>query len=120
MAARKIIRFIGRPVVRREWGRARPDVILSQGGSSVKRRSHSTGGGLVSIKGSASAGPMPGHAHHHDDFTRAFAIGIAINIAIVAIELVFGILANSMALISDAGHNMSDVLGLVVGWAGSV
>ena len=54
------------------------------------------------------------------DFTRAFAIGIAINVAIVVIELVFGLRANSMALISDAGHNLSDVLGLVVGWAGAV
>jgi cobalt-zinc-cadmium efflux system protein len=64
---------------------------------------------------------MSGHAHHHtNDFTRAFAIGIAINVGIVAIELVFGLLSNSMALISDAGHNLSDVLGLVVGWAGAV
>ena len=67
---------------------------------------------------------MAGHAHHHHDqprdFTSAFAVGIAINVAIVAIELVFGLLANSMALISDAGHNLSDVLGLVVGWAGAV
>jgi len=63
---------------------------------------------------------MAGHAHHPTDFTRAFAVGIAINVAIVGIELVFGLLANSMALISDAGHNLSDVLGLVVGWAGAV
>src|SRR5215210_5861557 len=63
---------------------------------------------------------MNGHAHHHDDFSRAFAIGIALNVAIVAVELTFGLIANSMALISDAGHNLSDVLGLVVGWAGAV
>jgi cobalt-zinc-cadmium efflux system protein len=63
---------------------------------------------------------MTGHTHHRDDFSRAFAIGIAINVGIVVIELVFGLLANSMALISDAGHNLSDVLGLVVGWAGAV
>jgi cobalt-zinc-cadmium efflux system protein len=65
---------------------------------------------------------MPGHAHHHpsDDFTRAFLLGIALNTAIVALELVFGLLAGSMALIADAGHNLSDVLGLVVGWAGTV
>src|ERR1043166_6224043 len=72
-----------------------------------------------------------GHSHHHhdrghqhdhgrDDFTRAFALGIALNVAIVMIELIFGFLANSMALIADGGHNMSDVLGLVVGWAGAV
>jgi cobalt-zinc-cadmium efflux system protein len=67
-----------------------------------------------------------GHAHHNhhdhgaDDFTQAFALGIALNIAIVMIELIFGFLGNSMALIADGGHNMSDVLGLVVGWAGAV
>src|SRR3954454_1168249 len=60
------------------------------------------------------------HGHGHDNFTRAFAIGIALNGAIVVIELIAGILANSMALIADGGHNLSDVLGLVVGWAGSV
>jgi cobalt-zinc-cadmium efflux system protein len=63
---------------------------------------------------------MSGHGHHRDDFTRAFAVGIALNVAIVAIELTYGVLGNSMALISDAGHNLSDVLGLVVGWAGAV
>src|SRR3954464_15872340 len=60
------------------------------------------------------------HGHGHDDFTRAFAIGIALNGAIVVIELIAGILANSMALIADGGHNLSDVLGLVVGGAGAV
>jgi cobalt-zinc-cadmium efflux system protein len=61
-----------------------------------------------------------GHGHGHDDFTRAFAVGIALNAAIVLVELVFGFLANSMALIADGGHNLSDMLGLVVGWAGAV
>lgn len=67
-----------------------------------------------------------GHAHHNhhdhgaDDFTQAFALGIALNIAIVVIELLYGFLGNSMALIADGGHNMSDVLGLVVGWAGAI
>ena len=60
------------------------------------------------------------HDHRPQDFTRAFALGIAINLGIVVIELIFGILGNSMALIADAGHNLSDVLGLVVGWAGAV
>ncbi len=62
----------------------------------------------------------PGHDHAPHDFTRAFALGIAINVGIVAIELIFGLLGNSMALIADAGHNLSDVLGLMVGWAGAV
>jgi cobalt-zinc-cadmium efflux system protein len=65
------------------------------------------------------------HAHNHHnhapaDFGRAFAIGIALNLGFVVIETVFGFTANSMALLSDAGHNLSDVLGLVVAWAGGV
>jgi len=64
-----------------------------------------------------------GHSHHdhdhgHRDFTRAFAIGIALNVGFVLVEIVFGFKANSMALLSDAGHNFSDVLGLGVAWAG--
>ena len=62
--------------------------------------------------------------HHHDhehnhapkDFNRAFAWGIALNIAFVAIEAIFGTLAHSLALVADAGHNLSDVLGLVLAW----
>jgi cobalt-zinc-cadmium efflux system protein len=63
-----------------------------------------------------------GHAHHHHgghDFTRAFAIGIALNVAFVIIETILGFYANSMALVADAGHNLSDVLGLIVAWAGA-
>ncbi len=65
-----------------------------------------------------------GAGHSHDchaeprDFSRAFALGIALNVAIVVIEATYGFLADSMALIADAGHNLSDVLGLVVGLAG--
>ena len=61
------------------------------------------------------------HAHHHAprDFGRAFAIGIALNLGFVIAETVFGFIANSMALLADAGHNLSDVLGLVVAWAGA-
>jgi cobalt-zinc-cadmium efflux system protein len=58
------------------------------------------------------------HAHAAASFGRAFAIGIALNLGFVLIEAVFGFYANSMALLSDAGHNLSDVLGLVVAWAG--
>ncbi len=64
-----------------------------------------------------------GHDHHHHgslDYTRAFAIGIALNLGFVAIETVYGFIANSMSLLADAGHNLSDVLGLVVAWAGAV
>ena len=67
---------------------------------------------------------MADHAHSHShgppDFGRAFAIGIGLNIGFVVIETIFGFAANSMALLSDAGHNLSDVLGLIVAWAGAM
>jgi cobalt-zinc-cadmium efflux system protein len=63
---------------------------------------------------------VSGHTHHQEDYSRAFAFGILLNVAIVLVELVYGFLANSMALIADGGHNLSDVLGLVVGWAGAI
>jgi cobalt-zinc-cadmium efflux system protein len=60
------------------------------------------------------------HAHGAVPFGGAFAAGIALNLAFVAVETVFGFTSNSISLISDAGHNLSDVLGLVVAWAGAV
>ena len=60
-----------------------------------------------------------GHAHHHpppEKMTRAFAIGIALNTLFVLVEFGFGLLADSLALIADAGHNLSDVLSLVLAW----
>lgn len=61
-----------------------------------------------------------GHHGHAVSFGRAFAIGIALNLGFVVVETVFGFTANSMALLADAGHNLSDVLGLVVAWAGGL
>ncbi len=58
-----------------------------------------------------------GHSHAPDNFGFAFAVGIALNIAFVAAELVFGYAANSLALISDAVHNFSDVIALMLAWA---
>lgn len=60
------------------------------------------------------------HSHAPKDFGRAFAIGIALNAAFVGIETVYGLIANSTALLADAGHNLSDVLGLVVAWGGAI
>jgi cobalt-zinc-cadmium efflux system protein len=57
-----------------------------------------------------------GHSHAPASFGRAFAIGIALNTAYVAAEAVWGVWANSLALLADAGHNFSDVLGLAVAW----
>lgn len=58
-----------------------------------------------------------GHSHAPADFGRAFAIGIVLNVGFVILEATYGFLANSVALLADAGHNLSDVLGLVIAWA---
>jgi cobalt-zinc-cadmium efflux system protein len=63
-----------------------------------------------------------GHDNHHHDtstFNRAFAVGIVLNIAFVAIEAFYGWRVNSLALLADAGHNLSDVAGLVLAWGGT-
>jgi cobalt-zinc-cadmium efflux system protein len=62
-----------------------------------------------------------GHDHHAPaNFGRAFGIGISLNILYVAAQVVFGLLAHSLALLADAGHNLSDVLGLLMAWYASV
>ncbi len=70
------------------------------------------------------------HHHAHDDahghgrpssgHGAAFAIGIALNLAFVALEAVYGLISGSLALIADAGHNLSDVFGLVIAWGATV
>lgn len=60
------------------------------------------------------------HAHAPTSFGRAFALGAALNIGFVVVEAVFGILSNSTALLADAGHNLSDVFGLLVAWGASL
>jgi cobalt-zinc-cadmium efflux system protein len=60
--------------------------------------------------------PDHGHSHAPADFGRAFAIGTALNLGYVGVQVVFGILAHSLALLADAGHNMGDVLGLLLAW----
>lgn len=63
-----------------------------------------------------------GHAHAHapENFDRAFAIGIGLNIAFVAVEAWVGWKVDSLALLADAGHNLSDVAGLVLAWGGAL
>jgi cobalt-zinc-cadmium efflux system protein len=63
-----------------------------------------------------------GHLHVHapKSFGFAFALGAALNIAFVVVEAAFGILSNSTALLADAGHNLSDVIGLLVAWGAAV
>ena len=60
------------------------------------------------------------HVHAPASFGKAFAIGISLNIALVVAEAVYGYIGNSTALLADAGHNLSDVLGLVVAWGASI
>jgi cobalt-zinc-cadmium efflux system protein len=57
-----------------------------------------------------------GHGHAPASFGRAFLIGIILNTGFVLIEASYGFVSHSMALLADAGHNLSDVLGLVVAW----
>jgi len=61
-----------------------------------------------------------GHSHAPANFNKAFAIGIALNIGFVLIEAFYGWRINSLALLADAGHNLSDVAGLVLAWGGAL
>jgi len=62
-------------------------------------------------------GRSHGHNHSHtNNYNKAFSVGIGLNIAFVAVEVFYGLIANSSALLADAGHNASDVLGLVFAW----
>ena len=59
------------------------------------------------------------HTHQHDmNYDRAFAIGIALNVLFVILEVYYGWQVDSLALLSDAGHNLSDVFGLLIAWGG--
>ncbi len=58
-----------------------------------------------------------GHRHRPPhDAGRAFAIGVALNLAFLALEATAGLFAHSLALLADAGHNLGDVLGLLLAW----
>jgi cobalt-zinc-cadmium efflux system protein len=58
------------------------------------------------------------HTHDHGsmDYNSAFAVGVALNVGFVIVEAAYGIMAGSLALLADAGHNLSDVLGLLLAW----
>ncbi|BAZ41065.1 cation diffusion facilitator family transporter [Calothrix sp. NIES-4101] len=57
------------------------------------------------------------HNHHHTPtYNRAFLLGIGMNVGFVCVEAIFGFLTNSVALLADASHNLSDVFGLVLAW----
>jgi len=57
-----------------------------------------------------------GHSRAPANYNRAFAIGVALNVVYIVVEATYGILADSLALLADAGHNLSDVLGLLLAW----
>lgn len=66
-----------------------------------------------------------GHGHHHGgqahshapaNYSTAFAVGVALNLCFVIAEVIYGRLAHSLALVADAGHNLSDALGLALAW----
>jgi cobalt-zinc-cadmium efflux system protein len=61
-----------------------------------------------------------GRSHGPPDFGRAFAFGIALNLLFVGIEAFYGWLSNSLSLLADAGHNLSDVLGLLLAWIATI
>jgi len=70
-------------------------------------------------KNSVAMAHSHGHTHGHAgraNYNRAFAIGIGLNVGFVAVEIFYGLVANSSALLADAGHNASDVLSLVFAW----
>lgn len=60
------------------------------------------------------------HNHGPADYNRAFAIGVVLNFGFVIAEVIFGLTADSLALLADAGHNLSDVAGLLLAWGASV
>src|SRR5476649_2294780 len=63
-----------------------------------------------------------GHEHSHApaNYGKAFAIGITLNLAFVILEVIYGRLSNSLALVADAGHNLAEVLGLAMAWGAMV
>jgi cobalt-zinc-cadmium efflux system protein len=82
----------------------------------VSGHDHSHGSHSHSHAGHSHAG----HSHAPKQFGTAFAVGIALNTAFVVVEAGYGYAANAMSLVADAGHNLSDVLGLVAAWIASV
>lgn len=70
----------------------------------------------ISAADACNHGHAHGRAHASHGIDRAMAIGVALNVGFVIVEAAFGVLAGSLALIADAGHNASDVLGLLLAW----
>lgn len=78
---------------------------------------HQHGGGHDHAHGDhAHSHAHHGHSHGPASYNRAFAVGIALNTGFVIVEAFYGIMGNSLALLADAGHNLSDVLSLMMAW----
>ena len=60
------------------------------------------------------------HQHAPTDYNRAFAVGVVLNLGFVFVEAFYGFVSGSLALLTDAGHNLSDVLGLLLAWGAAV
>ena len=60
-----------------------------------------------------------GHHHAPPDFGRAFIVGIALNSGFIVLEVIAGLMSDSLALLADAGHNVADVMGLILAWVAS-
>lgn len=90
------------------------------------RHDHRHGHGAHGHQHAHSGHGHGGHGHHHHPAPvagtvgRAFAIAVSLNLAFVVAEVVAGLLSGSLALLADAGHNLSDVLSLVLAWIASV
>lgn len=89
-------------------GHAKPQAGRSHGGHSHGGHSHG---------GHSHGGLGGGHHHGPASYDRSFALGAALNIGFVAVEAAYGLMANSTALLADAGHNLGDVMGLLIAWA---
>ena len=89
------------------------DAAPASAGETAPARAHAHAG-------HAHAGHGHGHGHGHGPAPRgrAFAIAIGLNALFVAIEAYYGWSVDSLALLADAGHNLSDVFGLVLAWVG--
>lgn len=86
---------------------------------------HDHAHGRVPAAERASRGDSHDHAHHHVSAAdlasnRAFALGVGLNVAFAAVEFGYGLAVHSMALVADAAHNLSDVLGLLLAWGAAV
>ena len=80
------------------------------------RHGHEHGHDCGHSHGEHSHGHSHGHSHAPANFGRAFLIGIVLNTAFLLAEIFYGVRAHSLALLADAGHNASDVLGLFMAW----